>query len=56
MKKKRIGIEKYNKLMDKIIAKKLPIHETFFELINEASKYKIIIKKKRKGKNEKRTK
>ena len=45
---KKITIEKYNSKMSECIekCKSLPIEETFIKLIEEASKYKIITKRK----------
>ena len=41
IKLKPITASRYNKKMDKIIALKLPVHETLIQLLEEASKYKI---------------
>ena len=54
MNKKKITIEEYNKRMDKIINKNLPVHESLMALMDEASKYEIInIKKKQTGRYKK---
>ena len=45
-----ITMKEYNKQMDKIIAKKLPVHEALIAMVEEASKYTII-----ETKNEKHT-
>lgn len=38
---KLISIKQYNKIMDKIIAKKLPPDEALVEMLETAAKYKI---------------
>jgi len=43
--KQKITFQEYNKKMDKIIDKKLPIHELLIAMLEEASKYTIIEKK-----------
>jgi hypothetical protein len=47
-KRKKISISKYNKIMEKIIAKGLPVPETLIELLEEASKYDLIDDRKKK--------
>jgi hypothetical protein len=41
---KRITMNRYSKIMDKIIKKKLPVPESLILMLNEASKYEIIEK------------
>lgn len=50
MKKQRISILKYNKLMEKIIAKRLPVADNLIEMLNMAGSYDVIINNKRKKK------
>lgn len=50
MKKKKINISKYNKIMEKIVAKGRTVSETLIEMLNEASKYILTNDKKRKKK------
>ena len=44
--KKIISIEKYNKIMDKIIKKNMSVADTLIEMLEEASKYEIKKRKK----------
>ena len=43
--KQKITPEEYNKKMDKLIAKNLPINDALIAMLEEASKYTIIEKK-----------
>lgn len=47
MKKRKIDMNSYQRRMDKIIAKGLPVQEALIEMLEEAAKYEIIEKKKR---------
>ena len=44
-KQKKITMEEYNRIMDKIIKQELPIQEKFISMLNEAAKYEIKDKK-----------
>jgi hypothetical protein len=50
MKRKEISISKYNKIMEKIIAKGKPVSDTLIELLEEAGKYDIVNDEKGKAK------
>jgi len=49
--KKKITIEAYNKIMDNIIKMGRPVSDTLIDMLEEASKYKITERKKRRVKN-----
>ena len=40
-KKKSISIDKYNKIMNKIIAMGLPVADSLILMLDEAAKYKV---------------
>ena len=51
----KITYEEYQKKMDEIIEKDLPIEETFMLLIDEAAKYKLISNKNKTNDNKNKT-
>lgn len=46
-KQKKISIEKYNRIMNKIIKMNLPVNEALVAMLEEASKYKLTEYKKK---------
>lgn len=48
MKQKRITIEKYNKILNEILAEDLPVHEKLIKLLEKAGQYAIIKRKVKK--------
>lgn len=50
MKRKEISISKYNKIMEKIIAKGMTVAETLIEMLETAGRYDLVDDKKRKKK------
>lgn len=46
-KQKKISIEKYNSIMNKIIRINLPVNEVLVAMLEEASKYKLAECKKK---------
>ena len=48
MKRKTIAIKKYNKIMDKIIKGEGQVHEKLILMLEEAAKYNIKEKRKKK--------
>ena len=46
MKRKEISASKYNKIMEKVIAKGMSVSDTLIEMLYTASKYDIIDDKK----------
>jgi len=44
--RKKISMQKYNKIMSEIIKKGKPVSDTLIEMLEEAGKYKLTAKKK----------
>jgi len=47
--KRMISLKEYNKIMDKIIKKKLPVQETLHAMLDEAMNVKVTKKKSKKA-------